>query len=399
MNETLPPTSKVCLDGAQRALLPIETLERMRPFWGAAGITRVCDITGLDSLGIPVALAIRPDSASLAVDSGKGATIAAAKASAMMEAFERVTVERWQCEEFTLASPSNLGPKKALWDFPLLRGARVDPELPIRWAPASDLLTGAEMLVPERCVGLDVGRAPEAFAHRAWFSSTNGLAAGNTREEAVCAAIYEVIERDALTLCYEADSRAVVKHEAIPWASVQELLERIAQADCGVTIADATSDLGVPAYLALIFDRKDPGVGVYRGYGAHLSPEVAMCRAVCEAAQARCVIVAGARDDITHERYQAFRRIAAETEISRWDMPQLIEAMPADASSPSFREDIAILLERLEPFGHVLMYDFDVHKHLHAHVVRILIPGLEGYWCDWIERGPRARQAGALRNP
>ena len=52
------------------------------------GITRVAVLTGLDVIGIPVAAAVRPNSRSVAVHQGKGVTLDAAKASAVMEAVE-----------------------------------------------------------------------------------------------------------------------------------------------------------------------------------------------------------------------------------------------------------------------------------------------------------------------
>ena len=64
--------------GTHRAMDPALTLERIRPHLPKAGITRIADITGLDDLGIPVVVATRPGSATLAVEAGKGATLHAA---------------------------------------------------------------------------------------------------------------------------------------------------------------------------------------------------------------------------------------------------------------------------------------------------------------------------------
>lgn len=49
------------------------------------GITRLANVTGLDVIGIPVVMACRPLSRSLAVAQGKGLDLASAKASALME--------------------------------------------------------------------------------------------------------------------------------------------------------------------------------------------------------------------------------------------------------------------------------------------------------------------------
>src|SRR5262245_10838905 len=55
-----------------RCLTPEATLDRIKPHFASLGITRLGEITGLDSLGIPVALATRPNSFSLSVNLGKG---------------------------------------------------------------------------------------------------------------------------------------------------------------------------------------------------------------------------------------------------------------------------------------------------------------------------------------
>ena len=55
---------------------------------GRMGITRLANITGLDRIGIPVAIAVRPNSRSVSVSQGKGYDLPQAMASALMEACE-----------------------------------------------------------------------------------------------------------------------------------------------------------------------------------------------------------------------------------------------------------------------------------------------------------------------
>ena len=64
------------------------TLAAIEPRKHLFGITRVADVTGLDRVGIPVAIAIRPSARSVAVSQGKGIDLASAKVSALMEAIE-----------------------------------------------------------------------------------------------------------------------------------------------------------------------------------------------------------------------------------------------------------------------------------------------------------------------
>ena len=67
--------------GTHRALSPVETLEKFLPLRREMGITRLANVTGLDVLGIPVYMACRPLSRSIAVSQGKGMTSEEAKVS------------------------------------------------------------------------------------------------------------------------------------------------------------------------------------------------------------------------------------------------------------------------------------------------------------------------------
>ena len=67
---------------------PSETLARFRSFASRMGITRLGNITGLDRIGIPVAVAVRPNSRSVSVSQGKGLDLTQAMTSALMEASE-----------------------------------------------------------------------------------------------------------------------------------------------------------------------------------------------------------------------------------------------------------------------------------------------------------------------
>src|SRR5436309_4237662 len=81
-------TAKGFTYGTHRSCSPAETWERIKPHFAKAGLTRVADITGLDRVGIPVTLAYRPDSPTMASSTGKGLTLEAALVSGAMEAME-----------------------------------------------------------------------------------------------------------------------------------------------------------------------------------------------------------------------------------------------------------------------------------------------------------------------
>src|SRR5919112_2788422 len=84
-------------DGTHRAATLEATWKRFAPAARRAGITRIADLTGLDTLGIPVFAAIRPMGLSLSTQQGKGLTALAAKVSALME-----SLETWSAEHLAL---------------------------------------------------------------------------------------------------------------------------------------------------------------------------------------------------------------------------------------------------------------------------------------------------------
>src|SRR4030095_2331924 len=93
---------KNCLGASHRSISIQQTLAGItRAKQRLAGITRLSDITGLDLIGIPTYVAIRPEACfaipfaegQISIYNGKGFTKQQAKASALMEAFERYSAE------------------------------------------------------------------------------------------------------------------------------------------------------------------------------------------------------------------------------------------------------------------------------------------------------------------
>src|SRR3954452_18760347 len=80
--------AKTYVRGTHRTRPPRETVAAYRPLMPRLGITRLANITGLDTVGIPVYVAIRPNARSLSTSQGKGLDADSAQASALMESIE-----------------------------------------------------------------------------------------------------------------------------------------------------------------------------------------------------------------------------------------------------------------------------------------------------------------------
>src|SRR3977135_4714434 len=82
------PVPKLFKRGTHRPTSPEDTVARVASKARKIGITRLGNVTGLDRIGKPVTVAVRPNSSSFSVSQGKGLGLSQAFASALMEAIE-----------------------------------------------------------------------------------------------------------------------------------------------------------------------------------------------------------------------------------------------------------------------------------------------------------------------
>ena len=394
-------SAKTFNTGTHRARSPEQTFATIRPYLSRAGVTRIADVTGLDHIGVPTTLAIRPNALTMACSSGKGLTLDQANVSGAMEAFELHAAETAELPSIraTYRELSTSYAAPALANLPLSRESLFTTDWPFHWCLGWDLISGAEVPVPYATVGMS--RTQANIANLGAFQvSSNGLGAGNSLLEAVAAGLYEVIERDAVACQHFA---ALHNGHVFPLFAEAELrsrplvatvLERCDRADVRVVVYDSTTDTQVPTYVAIAYDRTDHGVGLMKGSGAHLDPEVAVLRAITEALQARLNFIAGSRDDIFRS---AFSRARANW---RTMMERLEHAFDADSpqgslgesrAAATFEDDVHRLLTNVRKAGleHVVIFDL-TPEDFPVHVVRVVVPGMEGYMHHGYRPGPRA---------
>lgn len=364
-------------DGTLRAASLAATWRRFAPAARHAGITRLAELTGLDTIGIPVFAAIRPMGRSLSTQQGKGATALAAKISALME-----SLETWSAEH--LALPVVRASWRALGDRAVdvralpRRPGRLDRDARWRWVEGWDLVGDRPLLVPEQAVTLDTTfRAPPVFD-----ISSNGLASGNELVEAVAHGLCEVIERDAEAAWRRAgDDRRVVL-DSIPDPTCRALIDRITGAGARVFVWDLAGPAAGPGACAIgaaiMEDPREPAwraLGFYQGFGAHWRPEIAIARALTEAAQTRLTYIAGARDDFfPHDYARAtdpellavlWRRFSAPCDepVAFDDLPRLAARTLGDAVEQLARAERQVIAVDL------------THPALGVPVVKVLVPG------------------------
>jgi thioglycine synthase len=416
---------------------PHETLAKISPISAKIGVTRISDITFMDRLYIPNYSAVLPGTEdSIWVYNGKGTTRDDAKLSALMEAVERYSsLPNTSDRTFVQGSYSDLSRS---YERVLHPNEVVEPVYPeyderhslMDFILGFDLLNNQEVLVPAE---LAIYRYAPKYPAVSAFPNfhTNGLAAGNVLEEAVCHALCELIERDAVSL---ADLCASIVHFNIldkimesfkkktllpntinfedrfvddtsiypdvdisdlitKFEPARRLVDRFALCEIPLLIKDITQrDIGIPTFIASSFEWLTQDYGYFaKGYGTHPDSRIALTRAITELSQTRAANIQGARDDLKKIRYG----VNDELYKRKWQfVPTTLsftrqnnhEKNIVDFSkirsfvSNDILNDINFILSSLKNAGlkQVIIVDL-TNPTIGIPVVRAIVPGLETF--------------------
>jgi YcaO-like protein with predicted kinase domain len=377
--------------GAIRARSAEDTLALLLPLLARFGITRLANITGLDTIGLPVYQAIRPTSRALSVAQGKGSDVTTAKVSAVMESLESYHAEYARCA-VRLETHRALSREARVVDalrLPLSRSGRFHVDATLPWAEGYDLRTSERLFVPYELVHANF-TVPRLSGSGAFVASTSGLGAGNHPAEAALHALCELVERDAETLWRlggEATKNATrVAVESVDGPASRALIAMFQAAGLEIMIWDQTSDVRVACFDVAIFDlESDPELNprpAARGSGCHFDRDVALYRALAEAAQSRLTSIAGSRDDLSTLRYRAFQ---SRESLEHWRKEAAVpggRAFDLTPTSPSTRTldgDLAQVVDRLAERGidEIAVVDLG-SPDVDLSFLRLVAVGLEG---------------------
>jgi ribosomal protein S12 methylthiotransferase accessory factor YcaO len=428
----LQSRKKWTVNGTSRIKPAHETLNNVMPISKKIGVTRLADITDMDVLRIPNYSAVVPGTEDyIWVYSGKGPTKRHAMASALMESIERYSsLPSGWLGKFVRSSYSELSKThKVLHPDKIVEPMRFvyHTNMMMDWLPGHDLVSGEEIMVPASIALFRYTPPPPAINPFSYFH-TNGLASGNVMEEAVCHALCEVIERDAMSL---ADLRAsaipfhilrTIVHslntaafsvspilsdrfvddpsifpdidiEEINFEPVKSLVEKFRQAGISLMVKDITSDIGIPTFNASSVEWISHDYGyLAEGHGTHPDARIALLRAITEVSQTRAANIQGARDDLRKIKYndentddrRAWQFMRSTKKIKFSEVPTFF--------NEDILDDINLILYRLKNvrLNQVIIVDL-TNQDIGIPVVRAIVPGLETFKITKSVMGLRAR--------
>ncbi|KZL16539.1 YcaO-like family protein [Pseudovibrio sp. Ad26] len=385
-------TDKSYREGMHRTVAPSVTLERVLPHLDSFGITRVANITGLDRIGVPVFAVYRPNARSVSVSQGKGMNDLAAKVSGIMEG-----VEIWHAEHIKkplrLASYSEISEEVAVINvesLPAKSSSRFHDHMPILWIAGKDLSGDDEKWVPYESVHSNF-TLPLPSGSGNFQISTNGLASGNTWFEAVSHAISEVVERDCMAL-WALRGGPSNPNNRLDLTTVRDpdccrIIEMLEAGGQAVGVWSVTSDIGLPTFACVMADRTLNHLGRHyysEGSGCHVNREIALLRALTEAAQTRLTFISGARDDAHRDVYLSMREPERVNKYLTWiDKPTTAPSINfgnvPTFETDSFEADVELQIDLLRAVGLREVVTVDLDGRIPSiEVVKVIIPGLEG---------------------
>jgi ribosomal protein S12 methylthiotransferase accessory factor len=405
--------TKYSLSGVERTVRPSVTIRRARAVLDAVGVTKVADVTDLDRVGIPNFMTVRPRHGAHGISyyNGKGLTRADAHAGALMEAIERHAGESFDGQvvqssfHYLRRQYPCVDPREIL--APGIPG--YSEHSLVEWVPGFDLLGRQVMFVPLNCV---LHPYQPLFCVPLFYSSSNGLASGNTRLEALCHALCEVVERDAMAVAFaRSDVRPIVAAilsemefsggistegevrrislRGLPRTAAR-LVRKLQLAGLEVQLLDLTLSSSIPTIHCMIVDPYAPPttVDTHSGCGTHPDARIALVRALTEAAQTRMTFIQGGREDLPE--IAPDRGASSAAPLRRGERIVAFDDIESH-EHPSINEDVAFMLERLRQSGfeHVVVVDI-TKADIGIPVVRVIVPRAETWVMSFAHTGRSA---------
>jgi len=354
---------------------------------------------------------VRDRDCPLLFTNGKGASRLAAMASALGEFFERLSCNYFWTHYYlgdAITGRSFVHYPDERWFAPGVDGAWPDelltPELQRFYNPEQSI--DANALVDLNSGNVERGICALPFERqrdgaRVWFPVnvignlyvSNGMSAGNTREEARAQALSEIFERHVkFRIIAEGLCLPDVPDEVIArWPRIAAGIAALRAAGFGILVKDASLGGLYPVMNVTLLHPQDHGC--FASFGAHPRVEIALERALTELLQGRALDALGGFPEPGFD----LEEIAAAPNLEihfvdssgvlSWnflgDEPDFAFA-DWNFSDTTTAADHAWLVERIHEMGHDI-YVAD-YTHLGVYACRILVPGMsEIYPVDELE--------------
>jgi ribosomal protein S12 methylthiotransferase accessory factor len=219
-------------------------------------------------------------------------------------------------------------------------------------------------------------------------ADSNGAAAGSSLEDAVVQGFLELVERDAVALWwYNRTRQPGVDLDAFADPYTARFRADYVGLRRDVWALDITSDLGIPAMVALSRRTEGPVEDIVFGFGAHFDPRLALRRALTEMNQ----FLPAALDARNENRYGT-----SDPDALRWWQQATVANRPYLLPDPAMAgvipddhpwtprndllEDVEAITSLVAAHGMEMMVLDQTRCDIELPVVKVIVPGLRHFW-------------------
>ena len=263
---------------------------------------------------------------------------------------------------------------------------RFNPQAEIDWSPVWSLTQGRHRYLPTSML---YGIPAEHRGSSGLIADSNGCAAGNTLEEAILQGFFELVEREAFAIWW-------YNRLSLPGVHLESFDDEYLASSTGyyreyqrdLWLLDATSDLGIPTFIAVSRRSEKDAEDIIYGAGTHTDPHIAALRAVCELNQVLNWIQGSGKGGTGHDVNDTLSRwwwdnakIADHTYLA----PASDIALRSGSDYPvpdtaDVREEVEHCRAKVEAGGMEFMVLDMTRPDIGMPVVRVIVPGLRHFW-------------------
>lgn len=264
---------------------------------------------------------------------------------------------------------------------------RFNTEANISWSPVWSLTNGGFKYIPSSFCYFGHPDLSKSFDT---FCDANGNGAGNSLEEAILQAFFELIERDAVAIWwYNRVKVAEVDLDSFNEPYVDKFRAFYAEHNRDIRVLDLTNDLGIPVFAA-ISARTDRDVeDIVLGFGAHLDPRIALFRALTEVNQFMpCVFIdneQGKTDYWFHDPDAIYWWMNATLRsepylVAREDIPKRKHSEYPKLWTDDCKTDVEKVVDIMSSKGFETFVLDQSRPDIDLNVAKVIVPGLRHFW-------------------
>ena len=264
--------------------------------------------------------------------------------------------------------------------------ARLDPEAEIDWTPVWSLTEQRHRYLPTSML---YSTPAEERGPTDLIADSNGCAAGNTLEEAVLQGFYELAERDAFAIWwYNRLRMPAVDLSSFDDEWLASASDYYAHCERNLWMLDVTSDIGIPAFVALSHRPGAQTEDIIYGAGAHADARIAALRAICELNQCLTWLPRPGKGDgrpMIDDPLALWWWKTARLADCSWLAPEDNEPLRKASQYPVIestdtREDVDYCRRLVEAKGMEFLALDQTRPDIGMPVVRVIVPGMRHFW-------------------